>query len=134
MFAATNSAGMVMMIAPDVCKTPMPPTGQPTPIPYPNMGQNAMFNPGTLASKITISGGMAATMKSEIPISNGDEAGVTGGVSSSTFIQAVAFTKGSIKVTLQGNGALRMGDLSTHNNKNTVGMVSVPSQVKVMIG
>lgn len=132
MFAVTNAGGSFIATVPDVCKTPTP--GGPVPVPYPNIAQGALLSPGTLSSKVSVAGGMAATMKSETTLSNGDEAGVNGGVASNKFIGKAAFIKGSSKVRIEGKAALRMGDPSTHNEKNTMGSVAAPSQSKVMMG
>ena len=68
---------------PDVCKTPSP--GGPIPIPYPNVSQSATLAKGTTTVKAD--GMMVAIKGSEFSLSNGDEAGVAGGVKSSTFIK-----------------------------------------------
>ena len=133
MFCLTNAGGMLTATVPDVCKTPAPPAA-PVPIPYPNMAQLSLANPGTTCKKIIVSGGLALNLGSKTTISNGDEAGVAGGVSSSKFIGEAAFTQGSTKVRLEGKAAVRVGDPTTHNSKNTVGMASAPSQTKVMMG
>lgn len=133
MFGLTNSGGMLTANVPDVCKTPTPPAG-PVPIPYPNMAQLTMVDASTACSKVQLSGGMALTVKSKTTISNGDEAGVAGGVASSKNVGEAAFTMGSMKVRLEGKAAVRVNDPTTHNAKNTMGMATAPSQTKVMIG
>lgn len=130
--ASTNSIGMGVVSAPDVCKTPTP--AGPVPIPYPNIAQNAMFIPSTVAKKVKILGASAVLVGSKTAISNGNEPGVAGGVSSSSFIGEMECTKGSSKVRIEGKAAVRMGDSTKQNKGNTMGMIAVPSQPIVLIG
>ena len=130
MFAVTKQNGQCVAAVPDVCKTPAPPA-PPVPIPYPNLAMPMMGNPCTL--KVMIAGMPALTKASIIPLSNGDQAGVAGGVMSSKVMGPVEFLMGSMKVTLEGNPAVRMGDQTKHNDGNTMGMVAAPSQAVVMI-
>lgn len=130
--ASTTSIGMGMANIPDVCKTPTP--AGPVPMPYPNMAQNAMFLPNTTAKKVKIVGASSVLVGSKTAISNGDEPGVLGGVSSSSFIGAMECTKGSNKVRIEGKAAVRMGDSTKHNKGNTMGLMAVPSQPIVLIG
>ena len=133
MFASTSAAGMCMAF-PDVCKTPAPPLPSPVPIPYPNMG---MLNMATNTSmKVKICSKEAVTLKSKIPSSSGDEAGVAGGVVSGMNMGEVKFTMGSTKVKIEGQPAIRATSPSSHNGSNAnmpAGMQTVPSQFKVMI-
>ncbi|MDR6739163.1 hypothetical protein J2X56_001149 [Herbaspirillum sp. 1173] len=129
MFAVTKQAGQAMAM-PDVCKTPIPPAG-PIPIPYPNIAMPMMGNPATL--KVSISGMPALTKASKIPMSNGDQPGVAGGVASSKIMGPCEFVLASFKVKLEGNPAVRLTATTKQNDGNTVGAVLVPSQAKVMI-
>ncbi|TDY97876.1 UNVERIFIED_ORG: uncharacterized protein DUF4150 [Herbaspirillum seropedicae] len=129
MFAVTKQAGQCMAM-PDVCNTPIPPAG-PVPIPYPNIAMPMMGNPAT--TKVMISGMPALTKSSKITMSNGDQPGVNGGVVSGKIMGPAEFIMGSMKVKLEGNPAVRMGDTTKQNDGNAVGAVLVPSQVKVMI-
>lgn len=133
MFALTNSNGMLTFNVPDVCKTPAPPA-PPVPLPYPNMSQCTLFSPGSLSKKVTIVNGMAATVRSETTLSNGDEPGVAGGVKSNCIVGKAAFILGSNKVRLEGKAAVFMGNPTTHNKENTIGTAALPSQSKVSIG
>ncbi len=116
---------------PDLCKTPLPPTGQPTPVPYPNLAVPSMAQPVT--KKVVVCGMPALNKSSKIPVTNGDNPGVAGGVKSSTFMQKTEFSMSSNKVKLEGAFAVRMGDVTQHNNGNIVGSCIAPSQVKVMV-
>ncbi|MDR9837113.1 DUF4150 domain-containing protein [Herbaspirillum huttiense] len=129
MFAVTKQAGQCMAM-PDVCNTPIPPAG-PVPLPYPNIAMPMMGNPAT--TKVMISGMPALTKSSKITMSNGDQPGVNGGVVSGKIMGPAEFIMGSMKVKLEGNPAVRMGDTTKQNDGNAVGAVLVPSQVKVMI-
>lgn len=129
MFAVTKQSGQCFAM-PDVCKTPAPPA-PPVPIPYPNIAMPMMGNPAT--TKVMISGMPALTKASKISMSNGDQAGVAGGVASSKIMGPTEFIMGSMKVKLEGNPAVRLGDPTKQNDGNTVGSVLAPSQAKVMI-
>lgn len=133
MFASTKGGGLCMA-APDVCKTPAPPIPSPIPIPYPNMAQLTMAN--DTSSKVKIVNMEAVTLKSKIPSSNGDEAGVAGGVVSGMNLGEVKFTMGSTMVKIEGQPAIKATSPSAHNGSNAnmpAGMQTVPSQFKVMI-
>lgn len=133
MFFSTTMGGMCMA-APDVCKTPAPPLPSPVPIPYPNIaGLNMATNTST---KVKIVNMEAVTLKSKIPSSNGDEAGVAGGVVSNINLGVVKFTMGSLMVKIEGQPAIKATSPSAHNGSNSnmpAGMQTVPSQFKVMI-
>ncbi len=126
MFACTIAEGMAMGM-PDVCKTP--PFSEP--IPYPNLAEMPMAEPA--AETILIDGSPALTINSTVEETNGDQVGVEGGVVSSTIMEAMKFAEGSMKITLEGSAAVRLTTPTTHNNENTIGVVMVPSQEKVMI-
>ncbi|MDD6088905.1 MAG: DUF4150 domain-containing protein [Desulfovibrionaceae bacterium] len=130
--AMTNMGGMFTATTPDVCKTPTP--GSPVPIPYPNISQGTMLDVSSLAKKVQICGGKPALVTSSTMLSNGDEAGTAGGVASSKFIGKTEFTSGSVKVRIEGKSAVRLGDPTTQNEKNTAGMATAPSQTKVFLG
>lgn len=129
MFAVTKQNGQCMAM-PDVCKTPAPPA-PPIPIPYPNISMPMMGMPCTL--KVLICGMPALTKASKIPLSNGDQPGVAGGLVSGKIMGATEFILGSLKVKLEGNPAIKLGDPTKQNDGNAVGSVLVPSQAVVMI-
>lgn len=129
MFAVTKQNGQCMAQA-DVCKTPAPPAG-PIPVPYPNIAMPMMGNPATM--KLMVSGMPALTKGSKIPMSNGNQPGVAGGVVSGKVMGATEFIQGSTKVKFEGNPAIRLGDPTKQNEGNTVGSVLAPSQNKVMV-
>lgn len=129
MFAVTKQGGQCMGM-PDVCKTPAPPA-PPVPIPYPNMAMPPMGNPAT--TKVLIGGMPALTKASKITLSSGDEPGVAGGVVSGKNMGPAEFVLSSMVVMLEGNPAVRLGDMTKHNDGNIVGSVLAPGQVIVMV-
>ncbi|HJA75653.1 MAG TPA: DUF4150 domain-containing protein [Candidatus Desulfovibrio gallistercoris] len=131
MFALTLSGGTCMSTPPDVCKTPSP-SGT-VPVPYVNIFQCSMVTPNTACSKVFIDGSPALNLKSATMLSNGDEPGTAGGVSSGKFIGKGEFTKGSQKVTLEGKAAVSQGASTKHNQGNTTGMCCMAGQMKVQI-
>jgi len=117
----------------DTCKTPTP--GGPVPMPYPNISMVAQAVKTATKTKF---GGMPVVHKStEIPMSSGDEPGSAGGgVVSNMFKGKTVYKKGSSKVKVEGKKC----EYHTANtgmngvNSNTVGLQTVPSQTKVVIG
>lgn len=127
--ALTIAGGQVTCTVPDVCNTPSP-TGT-VPIPYPNLGEPAMAEPTT--ETVFIAGALACTKSSQIELSDGDQAGSSGGVASGEIMGKVAFVLASFKVKLDGNPAVYQGNLTTHNANNTIGMVAACGQMIVSI-
>ena len=105
-----------MATVPDVCKTPSP--GGPIPIPYPNISQSATLDKGTTTVKAD-GGMMVATKGSEFILSNGDNAGVAGGVKSSTFMKESTWILYSFDVKMDGHNACRLTDKKFQNHENT---------------
>jgi hypothetical protein len=133
-FASTMGQGMCMGV-PDVCNTPSP--AGPIPIPYPNIGQLAMADPGTCAQKVFIVNKPAATTQTIITLSSGDEPGVAGGVVSGQNMGPVAFKVGSSVVSIEGNPAAYMGSMTGHNGNSNANMPAgsqiAPSQAVVTV-
>lgn len=128
MFAVTLAGGQ-LLADPDVCNLPTP--AGPVPTPYPNIGVPSMGSPA--ADKVLISGSPSLNMGSEISITNGDQAGATGGVASGVIMGTAKFTQGSEKVMIAGNPAVRLTSPTSQNQNNAVGVVLAPSQTVVMI-
>jgi hypothetical protein len=124
--------GMCMAM-PDVCKTPTP--GGPVPIPYPNIADLGMANPGTCAKKVFIVNKPAATIQTVIMLSSGDEPGVAGGVVSGLFKGPAQFKLGSMVVFIEGSPAAYLGSLVGQNGVANANMPAgsqiVPSQFVV---
>ena len=112
-----GSNHLSMATIPDVCKTPSP--AGPVPIPYPNISQSATLDKGTTTVKAD--GGMMIAVKgSEFSLSNGDNAGVAGGVKSSTFMKESTWILYSFDVKMDGKNACRLSDKKFQNHENTV--------------
>ena len=117
---------------PDVCKTPTP--GGPVPIPYPNIGMLPQAQ--KTSTKVKIDGMVAIIETSEIPMSQGDEAGTAGGVVSGKNMDKIVFKKGSSKVLIEGKGCAYLTCMTAHNGANAnmpAGQQIAPSQAKVMV-
>ncbi len=127
MYVCSIAAGQAMA-TPDTCNTPAPPAA-PVPIPYVNFAMTQMASP--TSTKVLVGGSPALMKTSEIPLTSGDEPGVTGGLVSGTFIQKAQFTAASMVVSFEGKGAARMADLMQANKGNAIGAISVASQFTV---
>jgi uncharacterized Zn-binding protein involved in type VI secretion len=121
--------GISAATIPDVCKTPSP--GGPVPIPYPNISQSATLAKGTTTVKAD--GMMAAIKGSEFSLSNGDEAGVAGGVKSSTFIKESTWILYSFDVKMDGQNACRLTDKKFQNHENTADLSGVVFTTVVIV-
>jgi hypothetical protein len=133
MFPAATKAGGECMGVPDVCKTPAGPAGM-IPIPYPNMGMCNMAS--NTSAKVMIVNKEVITQKSEIPSSNGDEAGVGGGVVSGQNMNKVLFKMGSKVVKIEGQPCIHFLSVTGHNGSNAnmpAGAMIAPSQNKVIL-
>jgi carboxyl-terminal processing protease len=109
---------------PDVCNTPAGPVT--VPIPYPNIGTNAMaapFSPNVLVTMMP-----ALNMGSVIPMTSGDEAGVA-----HPMIKGPArFTMGNPIVKVNFLPGINLTCPTTGNNmNNALGAVLVPSVTNV---
>lgn len=133
MFMLNNGGAMANSTTPDVCKTPSP--AGPVPMPYPNIADTRMADPGGLVKEVLIAGMPAMNQMSKVSLSNGDQAGVAGGVVSAKIMGEMAFVNGSNQVMVGGKPAVRVTCQTTHNGSppNTMGMVSAPSQTQVMV-
>jgi hypothetical protein len=119
---------------PDVCLTPAPPIPSPIPIPYPNIAVPMMALPPTTNMKHFISMMPAHHMGTVIPMTNGDNVGVSMGVASGTVMGPARNTFGSIKVFTGGMPSTKWLSPSLQNSTNVpAGMTLVPCQFKVFI-
>ncbi len=132
MFQLTMAGGMNQGF-PDVCLTPTP-VG-PVPVPYPNISTGATANPATTALTVLTDGMPSLTLRSMIPLSNGDQPGVNGGVASGMIMGPTTFTVGSTAVLQGGAPAVRLTSMTGQNglSMNCPGVALAPSQVKVLI-
>lgn len=132
MLPGSTKGGGQCFALPDVCNTPSP--AGPVPIPYPNTG---MLNQASkTAKKVFFVNKPVVTLKSEIPRSMGDEAGINGGVVSGTTMDKVLFKKGSSKVIVEGQPCVQLASVTGHNGASSnmpAGQVVAPSQTKVLV-
>jgi uncharacterized protein DUF4150 len=128
MFANCQMGGQDMGF-PDVCLTPTPPVV--TPLPYPNiaMGPTAVgFVPNILISAMP-----AHNMSTSIPLTNGDNAGLSTGVASGTVMGPTRHLTGSFTVLMGGMPATKLTSMSLQNSTNCPGCRIAPSQTKVLL-
>ena len=132
-FPASSKGGGQCFAMPDVCLTPAPPA-PPVPIPYPNIAMLPQAMKESTKVKIVQMG--ALTMKSEVPMTSGDEAGVNGGVVSGQNMQKMTYKKGSQNVKVEGQPIVHLTSMTGHNGANANmpgGMQVAPSQTKVIV-
>lgn len=135
MFPLCTKAGGQAFAFPDVCKVPAPPS-PPVPTPFPNLAMLATANGGTCSKKVKVQNQPVVTKASEIPRTQGDEAGVAGGVSSGTNMDKAAFKAGVSKVKIEGNDAINLLKPTAHNGSSANapgGTIIAPSQSKVIL-
>jgi hypothetical protein len=127
---ATLANGQCLGV-PDVCKTPAGPVV--VPIPYPNIGMcPTAVQPTT---KVLVMNMPALTQGSKLPMSQGDDAGVAGGVVSGMNMGEIAFRTASSKVSFQGQKVIVLTAMTAHNGSNAnmpAGVLLSPSQAKVL--
>lgn len=131
---ASSKGGGQCFAFPDVCKTPAPPA-PPIPIPYPNIGM--VPTAVKTSAKVKIVGMLAVIETSEIPNSQGDEAGTVGGVVSGRNMDKITFKLGSTMVQIEGKGCAYLTSLTSHNGANAnmpAGNQIAPSQTVVLVG
>ncbi|UCG63874.1 MAG: DUF4150 domain-containing protein [Deltaproteobacteria bacterium] len=131
MFANCQLGGMNFGF-PDVCLTPIV---VPVPVPYPNLAMGMTANPATACKKIYLSCMPAHNIMTQVPISQGDNAGVNMGVASGMVMGPSRHLMGSFGVIYEGSPVTKMTSLTGQNGMslNTPGMTLVPAQFKVMI-
>lgn len=113
-----QAAGKSICAFPDVCFTPpqTPATPPGVPIPYPNTGMASDTSNGS--TTVSISGQEVMLKdKSYFKKSTGDEAGCAPkkGVVTSKNMGKVYFVMWSMDVKIEGENAVRMMDMTTHN-------------------
>jgi len=111
---------------PDVCLTPAVPA--PIPVPYPNLGLNAMAAP--FSPNVLFTGMPALNMMSMIPMTSGNE----GGVAHPMIKGPARFTMGNPIVKVNYLPAISLTCPTTGNNMNNpLGAVLVPSITNVFL-
>ena len=112
---------------PDVCKTP--PFDVPTP--YVNVASNSMAVPTYYT--IMIQGQPELNLGGTYSITNGDEAGASGGVLSGTFSASGKPLMGSMIYYVGGMPSWRVTAPTIQNLNNSSGTSNVPSQTIKMV-
>jgi hypothetical protein len=114
---------------PDVCKTPI--LGVPVPLPYPNFAPEITAIPTQFETLILcMPAHNVATIKA---ISQGDDAGVEGGIISDLDMGPSTNVDFVTNVLMGGPPATKMLNMTVQNGINAVGMTIVPSQPVVMM-
>lgn len=127
MFANSQMMGMDLAF-PDVCLTPMP---APTPIPYPNISMGPTAVPSQV--QVLINCMPMHNMATSIPMTNGDNAGVSMGVASGTVMGPQRHLTAAFTVLVMGTPATRLTSVSLNNSTNAPGARIVPSQPLVLV-
>lgn len=122
----TFGAGM-SNAQPDVCKTP--PFA--IPVPYPNVAPNATVVPGYFT--VMILSQPELNIMSQYPVTQGDQAGVMGGVVSSTIMGPGRPMMGSMVCFIGGSPTWLLTKPTLHNTTNAPGVTAVPSQTCKMV-
>ncbi|KGD72601.1 type VI secretion protein [Tatumella morbirosei] len=123
MFANCQSGGTDQAMA-DVCKNPVPAT-------YVNLAPGPTAIPNI--PFILFAGGPAHNMATITPITQGDEAGVLGGVISQTVMGPSRHITGCSTLLLQGMPATRLTSVTQQNTNNAPGVRISPSQTIVSL-
>ncbi len=117
-FSHKGSGDKSACSAPDVCKTPI---GSATPpIPYPVSSKVADIVQAT--NSVLIDGNPTAIASSIHTQCTGDQAGSAKGLISGTTASKTHFASYAFDVKAEGEGVVRNMDLTTMNNRNTIGM------------
>ncbi|MEW6256042.1 MAG: DUF4150 domain-containing protein [Pseudomonadota bacterium] len=131
MFVTSQGPAPAMDMAfPDVCKTPAGPAV--VPIPYPNIALSNTAIPSQV--KLLLCAMPAHNLSTQIPLSNGDNAGVLMGVASNLVMGPKSAAMGSTNFFVGGAPAIKLTSPSKQNGSspNVPGMTMTPSQVKMM--
>lgn len=124
MFSTTQMMGLDFGI-PDVCKVPpMIPTPFPN-LAMPEMAIGAAYNILHVCAP-------AHTLITTIPITQGDDAGLLGGLVSETDMGPSRRFTGAFTILLDGMPATRLTSIGAQNLINCPGMTLVPSQLTVL--
>lgn len=127
---SSGPAPALNMAFPDVCKTPVGPVV--TPIPYPNLATSDMAVPAQF--KVLMMGMPAHNLMTQIPVSNGDNAGVLFGTVSQLVMGPSSAATGSTNLFVGGSPAIKMTGPTKQNGitPNATGTTLTPSQTLVM--
>lgn len=110
---AVHAGSGGILVTSDICKTP--PFCQPVPFSNVAMSSDAT---GT-ASSVVVNGNPVCHVASTFAKSSGDEAGSCGGIMSGTIAGMAEFITFSPNVFIEGQPAVRQGDMMVSNMRNT---------------
>lgn len=128
MFANTSMMGMDVAF-PDVCLTPSETAA--TPMTYPNLALSDTAVPSQIV--VFIEAMPVHNLATIIPTTEGDEAGLEGGVASGTDMGPSHHLVGSNTVLYGGMPTTRLTSSSMQNSTNSSGARLVPSQTTVLL-
>ena len=118
MFANTQMMGMDTGF-PDVCLTPAPPAPSPVPIPYPNIAMGPTAAPAQV--KVLLMATPAHNLATKVPMTNGDNAGVSTGVASGMVMGPSQPLTGAFTTLISGAPATRLTSANIQNSTNVPG-------------
>jgi hypothetical protein len=127
-----NTILAVLIFAfPDVCFVPV--LGVPVPMPFPNIALSTMDIPAQF--QVIICGGLAENIVTIGSMSNGDNAGVEGGVVSHLVMGPFRGILGSFVVFVGGMPATHLASVFGQNGllPNIVGLAITPAQATVLV-
>jgi len=127
-FANCQMGGMSLGF-PDVCNTPV--LGVPVPIPYPNISTNPMGIPPV--PNILFGGAPAQNLLTEVPLTQGDDAGLEGGILCGMDMGPARCIDGAFTVLVGGMPATRLTSVTLQNEINAPGVCLVPAQLTVLL-
>lgn len=135
MFPASTRGGGQCFGFPDVCKVPAPPA-PPIPTPFPNIAMCPNASGSSVTKKVKIVNQAVLHKGSEIPMSQGDEPGVLGGVISNVNMNKAVYRTHSSKVLVEGQYVVTHLKTTPQNGSNPnvpAGSQVAPSQARVFI-
>jgi hypothetical protein len=129
MFVNNNLATMSLGF-PDVCKVPAVPV--PIPTPFPNLAAGAMAVPTQMTVFLLCM--PAHNMTTVVELTEGDEAGILGGVVSQLDMGTAEYEMGSTNLFLGGPPATKLTSPTGHNGiaPNAPGATIVPGQTVIL--
>lgn len=128
MAANCSMAGMTFGF-PDVCNIPTP--AGPVPTPFPNLALRPTALPPTTSLNHLIGMFPSHNLATVIPLTQGDSAGIAGGVLSGTIMGPSRNLLGSAKVFTGGAPATTLLHASLSNQNNCPAVTLVPAQSNV---
>ena len=117
----TQTGGALAVAPVDLCLTPLGP-GPMVPVPYVNIAPAHALQGGSVG--VTLAGASVMLADSILRYSYGNEAGVGGGVRSGMQRGPARAVQHSMVVTMEGQGVVRVGDVTLQNGDNAIGRLT----------